>query len=357
MPHGTWSAEDYLDSNGVELDKPVLTRVMITIKGSDVTVDFTGSAPEQSGPVNGLYIGTLSSARGAVRALTAPESPANEGSLRPIKIIVPEHSVYNAGPQSASFMYFQLNIQIVELLNKALYKVLPDKIPACSGGDCCGVGYYGKDPVTGKYWTHLTPVVVGQGASRFADGDAFVAPLDVSCAKNAPAEVLESSYPLSIEKVKLLTDSGGAGKQRGGLASALHVKLPVDATFFSFIEKGKSPHWGIDGGKDGLRNYALVHSKAKGDFEVLKTTGISLDAGDSVMAVAGGGGGYGNPVEREPEAVREDVIDGYVSIEGARNDYGVEIDPNTFDINIKATRRLRRLMSLTPVPTSKEGCR
>jgi N-methylhydantoinase B len=342
MPQGTWSAEDYLDNNGIDLDRPILTKVTVTIQESDITIDFTGSAPEQSGPVNGLWIGTMSSARGAVKALTNPESPANEGCFRPIKIIIPEHSVYSACATAPSFLYFQINIHIIELLNKALYKVLSGKIPACSGGDTCGTGYYGVNPGTGKYWTTLTPCIIGQGASLFSDGDNYVHPLDTSCAKNAPTEVLESSYPLFIEKVELVPDSGGAGKLRGGLGSALQVRLPIPATFFSFIEKGKTPHWGVNGGKEGLRNYALVHSKEKGEFEVLKTTGITLDAGDSVTVIAGGGGGYGDPLEREPEAVREDVIDGYVSPGQAREDYGVVIDPNTFDIDIKATNRLRR---------------
>jgi N-methylhydantoinase B len=342
MPQGTWSAEDYLDSNGIDLDKQVLSRVTITIQESDITVDFTGSAPQQSGPVNGLFIGTLSSTRGAIKALTAPESPANEGSFRPIKVIIPENSVYAASATAPSFMYFQLNIQIVELLNKALYKVLPDRIPACSGGDACGAGYYGINPVTGKYWTTLTPCAVGQGASRYFDGDAYVHPLDLSCAKNAPVEVLESAYPLVVDKVELICDSGGAGKHRGGPGTALHIQLPVPATFFCFIEKGKTPHWGIDGGKDGLRNYSLVHCKEKGEFEVLKSTGISLNPGNSVTVVAGGGGGYGDPLQREPEAVREDVINGYVSFKCAKEEYGVIIYPDNFEIDIKATKRLRR---------------
>jgi N-methylhydantoinase B len=342
MPQGTWSAEDYLDSNGIDLEKPVLTRVTITVQGSDITVDFTGSAPQQNGPVNGLFIGTLSSTRGAIKALTAPESPANEGSFRPVKVVIPENSVYAAGAMAPSFMYFQINIQIVELLNKALNKVLPDKIPACSGGDACGAGYYGINPTTGKYWMTLTPCAVGQGASRYSDGDAYVHPLDTSCAKNAPVEVLESSYPIIVDKVELVRDSGGAGKHRGGPGAALYIQLPVSATFFCFIEKSKTPHWGIDGGKDGLRNYALVHSEEKGEFEVLKSTGISLNAGDSVTVVAGGGGGYGDPLERDVGAIREDVINGYVSVGRARQDYGVVIDPRTLDIDVAATQELRR---------------
>jgi N-methylhydantoinase B len=228
------------------------------------------------------------------------------------------------------------------LINKALYQVIPERIPACSGGDVCGMGYLGVDPETKRFWMTLTPCVIGQGADLFADGANFVHPHDTSSAKNAPSEVLESTSPLFIEKVEFIQDSGGAGKRRGGLGSRLHTRLLTPATFFSFIERGKTPHWGIDGGKEGLRNYALIKSKDKGEFEVLKTTGIPLDKGDTIIGTAGGGGGYGDPLERDLEAVRGDVINGYVSIERAKLDYGVVIDAGTFEIDFEATDKLRR---------------
>jgi N-methylhydantoinase B len=342
MPDGTWTAEDCLDSNGIELDKPVLTRVTITIQGSDITLDFSGSAPEQIGPVNGTFIQALSSCRGVVKAITTPDLPANEGCFRPVKVIAPEGTVYNPSPTAPSFMYFQLSINLIELINKALYQVIPEKIPACSGGDVCGMGYFGVDSETRRFWMALTPCVIGQGADLFADGANFVHPHDTSSAKNAPTEVLESTYPLFIEGVEFIPDSGGAGKHRGGLGSVLRTRLATPATFFSFIERGKTPHWGVNGGKEGLRNYALIESKDKGEFEVLKTTGILLDEGDTVIGTAGGGGGYGDPLERDLEAIRWDVINGYVSVERARLDYGVVIDPGKFEIDVKATDKLRR---------------
>jgi N-methylhydantoinase B len=231
---------------------------------------------------------------------------------------------------------------LIELINKALYQVIPERIPACSGGDVCGLGYSGVDPETGRFWMTLTPCVIGQGADLFADGANFVHPHDTSSAKNAPTEVLESTSPLFIEKVEFIQDSGGAGKRRGGLGSRLHTRLLTPTTFFSFIERSKTPHWGINGGKEGLRNYALVVSKAGGEFEVLKTTGIPLDAGDAVIGTAGGGGGYGDPRERDLEAVRRDVINGYVSVELAKKDYGAIIDPDSFEIDVEATEKLRR---------------
>jgi N-methylhydantoinase B len=159
--------------------------------------------------------------------------------------------------------------------------------------------------------------------------------------QNIPTEILESTFPLFVEKVELIQDSGGAGKHRGGLGSSLQLRLLAPATFYSFIEKSKTPHWGFDGGKDGLRNYAFIQSEATGDFEVLKTPGVPLAEGDRVVVNAGGGGGYGNPLERDIEEVRWDVINGYVSVEHTRQDYGVVIDPHTFEVDVRATQRLR----------------
>jgi N-methylhydantoinase B len=145
-----------------------------------------------------------------------------------------------------------------------------------------------------------------------------------------------------IESYQLVPDSGGAGKYRGGLGSRMQIRLLSPATLFAFIEKAKAPHWGIDGGKEGLRNYSVVQPKDGNEFEVLKTSGMMLEEGCRVIATAGGGGGYGSPLERDVEKVRRDVVNGYISVESARLDYGVIIDPEKLKIDVIATQRLRR---------------
>ncbi len=342
IPDGVYTAEDYLDDNGVDLEVPVLMRVAITVKGRAITLDFTGSAPEQAGPMNGLIVSTLAASRAAVKALTTPELPANEGFYGAIDVIAPQGTVVNAGPSAPTFLYAWVAQIILDLVNKALHEVLPEKVPALSGADVVGQGFVGVEPGTGRYWGTLTPCIVGQGGDFFSDGANYLYPLAAGACKNTPTEVLESAYPLVVERVELIPDSGGAGRRRGGLGSQTCFKLLTPATFFSFIEKGKTPHWGIFGGKDGLRNYALIQSKEKGEFEVLKHPGVELQADDRVIVTAGGGGGYGDPLERDPEAVRRDVIQGYVSIEHARLDYGVVLAPHTLEIDARATEEARR---------------
>jgi len=208
IPDGTWAAEDYIDSNGVDLDKPILTRVTVTVNGSDITIDFTGSDPEQSGPMNGLWVTTLSAARAAVKALTNPKLPANEGFNRPVKVIAPKGCVYNAGSTAPSFLCGNVAQTILELVNRALYKVLPERIPACSGGDVIGNGFFGTDPATGKYWGTITPSIIGHGADFFSDGDSYLMFHSAGASQNIPSEILESEFPMLVEKVELIQDSG-----------------------------------------------------------------------------------------------------------------------------------------------------
>jgi N-methylhydantoinase B len=347
MPDGVYRAEDYLDDNGVDLENRVPLKLAITVKGCKATLDFTGSAPEQRGPMNGLLISTIAASRAAIKALTAPETPANEGFYGAIDVIAPAGTVVNAGPSAPTFLYAWVAQIILDLVNKALHEVLPEKVPALSGGDVVGQGFVGMDPKTGKYWGTLTPCIIGQGGDFFSDGANYLYPLAAGACKNTPTEVLESTYPLVVERVELIQDSGGPGRHRGGLGSRTSFRLPAPATFFSFIEKGKTPHWGIFGGKEGLKNFALVQSKNKGDFEVLKHPGVELGAGDRVIVTAGGGGGYGDPLERDPEAVRSDVIKGYVSPERARQDYGVIVTPD-FKVDTKATEELRARLLRAP---------
>ncbi len=349
IPDGTWTAEDFMDSNGIDLDIPIKTKVMVTVKGSDITIDFTGSDPEQRGPMNGLWVTTLSAARMAVKALTNPELPANEGSNRPITVIAPKGCVYNAGPMAPCFLCGNVASTILELINKALYKVLPERIPACSGGDVCGVGFFGVDHDTGRHWATLSSAAIGNGADFASDGDNGTAHHSIAGgggSQGGSMELTEATYPMVVESYQLVRDSGGAGKYRGGLGSRLQIRLLSTATIFAFIEKARAPHWGIDGGKEGLGNSLAIQPKDKKAFEVLKTSGMQLAEGTLVTATAGGGGGYGNPLERDIGAVRRDVNNGYVSVERARQDYGVVIDPQSSEVDVAATKKLRGDLSI-----------
>ena len=337
---GTWTAEDALDNNGID-NEPIHTKVTITVKGSDITIDLTGSSPEHRGSLNGQLVSTIGATRAAIKALTTPRLPANEGCFRPIKVIAPEHSVFNACSSTTTFLWSWTAHHILELINKALQDVLPEKVPACSGADPCMQGFSGKNPETGEAWGMIIPIVIGQGADLHCDGENYLFHIGGGSPKNTPVEMMELLYPVFIEKAEFIPDSGGPGRQRGGVASQIFYRPLQPLSFFCMIEKAETPRFAVDGGKEGLRNNLFIQFKDNGEKRILKIPGIDLTENDSVRSIAGGGCGYGHPLEREPEMVREDVINGYVTINGAAQDYGVVINPGNFEIDAKATRELR----------------
>lgn len=355
MPDGTWSGEDYMDDNGVERGKPVKIMVTITIKGNSITVDFTGSDKEQKGSTNCPIISTISASRMIAKILTTPELPANEGCFRPLKVIAPPGSVFNPGPMVPTFLYGWPALAAIEVMLKVLAPVFPEKIPTCSGGDLCGVLRYGYHPKTGKFWMEAPIEVIGMGASRLSDGESAMVHIAEACSRNLPVEVEETLDPLLIERYELIQDSGGPGERRGGLGVRRDIRFLAPGALISVIERGRFPHWGANGGMPGARNYVLVKTansevekyaiaKTAEGYEVLKCPSVELAKGDLVSIRTGGGGGYGDPLNRDPEAVRQDVINAYVSVESAERDYGVVIDPHTLEIDIKATERLRKQM-------------
>jgi N-methylhydantoinase B len=341
LKDGTWTAEDYIDNNGIDINKPIYLKVTVTVKGSDITLDYTGSSTEQEGPLNGLLVSTIGSTRATIKALTTPKLPANEGCFRPIKVVAPEHCIYNAGASTPTYLWSWVAHSVLELIGKALYNSLPEKIPACSGADTCLQGFSGKNIDTGEAWGMIIPSVIGQGADYYGDGENYLFHHGGGSPKNTPVEIMESLSPIFIDKAEFIQDSGGPGRRRGGEGFNIIYHPLQQVTFFSMIEKAETPRWGINGGKEGLRNNLLISSKEKGDFRILKTSGIELNAYDRITGIAGGGCGYGNPFERELEMVFDDVKNGYVSVQKAAADYGVVIDPVNLKIDFQATRELR----------------
>jgi N-methylhydantoinase B len=188
-----------------------------------------------------------------------------------------------------------------------------------------------------------TPQPIGMGADLYGDGENCLLHHSEGATRNVPIEVKESRDPLMIERYELRQDSGGSGLHRGGLGMERDYRFLSDGYILGVLERGKFPHWGVKGGKPGARNYGLVTSKQKGQFEILKQPELPLKAGDTVTNYTGGGGGWGDPFNRDPKKVLDDVINEYVSLESAKNEYGVlirKID-SEFIIDQKETDKLR----------------
>jgi N-methylhydantoinase B len=343
MPAGTWSAVDYCDDNGIDRGVPLKVGVSITIdpEAAEVTFDFSESAEQQRGPMNAPLITAISCARMMGKILTAPESAACEGSFRPIKVIAPKGSLFNAHDAAPTNLYGWPALTAVETILKAMAEDFPHRFPAQSGGDLSGCFRYGFDPATGEMWVEANIEGIGQGASAFADGESAVVHIEEACSRNLPVELEETKDPEIVEFYELVPDSGGPGKFRGGLGVRRGYRLLADARMISTLERCVAPHSGVAGGLPGGRTIGILDSSIYGQgHEFMKTPDQPLAKGDLLTIVTGGGGGYGDPLERDVERVVEDVEEGLVTVEAAREFYGVVFDADG-KLDLAATEALR----------------
>ena len=339
LPRGTWSAEDYLDSDGINLDDLIKVRATVTIQDDEMVIDYTGSDPATEGPMN-LPIGaTIGSSALAFKAVTTPDTPANEGNFRPLRVEAPPGSVMHALPPAPTFTLWT-GLLAIEVVTKALAQGMPEIIPACSGGDIFDIMGVGVHPETGQMWLEATNEGVGFGGHAGGDGENGIMHLSEPGCRNNPIEVLETKAPWLIGDYALRQDSGGPGLHRGGLGLRRTYRFLADASALAIVKKTKTKPWGMAGGHDGANGY--VHLRPGTEREEI-TGGIyqSVSDGDVIVNYSGGGGGWGNPLERDPAAVLEDVRNDYVSISAARDDYGVVIDPETMTVDLGATATLR----------------
>lgn len=343
MPEGTWTVEDFMDDNGVDRGKPVEIKIKVTVDKRDNSLifDYTGSAPEQRGPTNSTVICITAFSRLIGKVLTSPNTVANEGSFRPIKVIAPEGSIMNPSRTAPTMLYCWPGFSVVEALLKLLAPIMPDKIPACSGGDLCGFFRYGIHPQHGELWIEANTEGMGQGAHANGDGENALVHIAQACSRNLPVEIEETHDPELIEQYELIQDSGGCGKFRGGLGLRRDYRYLADGEIIGVIERGVAPHWGVLGGKAGRRNYIQYVTNKGEEKEILKCPPMPVYAGELISNRTGGGGGYGSPLERDPEVVLSDVINEYVSLDSARSDYGVVIDSAKGKVDREATSRLR----------------
>ncbi len=339
LPKGTWSAFDYVDDDGVELDKLVKMACTVTITDDEMVVDWSESDDQVSGPINLPYGITMALSSLIFKALTTPDTPATAGNFRPLRIIAPEGNLMHATPPAPTFTLWT-GLLAGEVILKALAQGMPDRIPACSGGDVCTMMGLGMDSRTGRPWLEATNEAVGFGGHAGGDGENGIMHLTESGCRNNPVEVLEVKSPMLIEEYSLRPDSGGPGKHRGGLGITRIYKFLEPSSAITLVKKTKTKPWGMEGGGDGENCHMILRPGT--DKEAVVGGVYEPMAADEVLVNnSGGGGGWGPALERDPEAVLADVREGYVSIEAARRDYGVVIDEATLRLDQAATATLR----------------
>ncbi len=345
VPDGIYAFADYIDNDGIEMDLRRKIQVQITVKGSDITFDFTGSSPQVKGPFNSPPASTISTAYYTVRAVTGSSIPNNSGCFRPIKVILPESSIVNPSPPAPVNSRTATVKRITDVLLGAMVQAVPDRLSAASSGQLLVMALGGIDPLTKRAYVTSELGAGGMGARPTADGIDAVE-TDVSNCMNIPAEAIEMDHPIRIIKSKLWNGSGGAGKFRGGLGLEKVFEVARgEATVTYRGERHTLPPWGVFGGHPGNQGMARIHRRSGEIEEVPAKATLRLGEGDQLRAFTAGGAGYGDPLERDSDRVLEDLLDSRVSPESALEDYGVVIDLKTKTVDedkTSSTRQSRR---------------
>jgi N-methylhydantoinase B len=324
IPDGRYEAEGWLDNDSLHPDgKHLSIRVTVTVSGSDMIVDLTGSQQQNEGPINCGLAATVSAVRVGFKCVTTPQLPINEGSFRSLSVVVPENSMFNARYPAPCCQFGRHLLTMIDTFVKALSLKLPGKLPA---GHYCDLGILsmaGVDSRNGHEFIHGDSSSGGWGASEGWDGESCLIAIQDGDSKNVPAELLEQKYPLRVTQFHLRQDSGGPGKFRGGLGHIRDFEILSDKIkLLTSVERHGYKPWGVSGGLEGTSNNAILDPETRQECEVRKVTNFALKQGAVLSMRSGGGGGFGSPHDRDPEQVLADVIDGYVSRRNASSEYG-----------------------------------
>jgi N-methylhydantoinase B len=339
IPDGVYPYEGIIEGAGQRND--ITIKLTVTVKGSDIHIDFDGTSPQVDWGGNVVYNFTYAYVFMAVKSAFDPDIPINEGAIRPVKMTAPEGTVVNCKFPAAVAARMQIGHFMTEMVFKALANATPDNIIAESGGTPAQTNiFYGKRH-NGKSW--LTMIIRGGGLGASSRMDGHQCAIFPANGANTPVEIFESDTPLMVAERSLVCDSGGPGKMRGGLGRKMVIRVPDDeyapqGPTSIAVQAGRFKYapQGLFGARPGAIARFLVNGQ-NGD-----PSGLTLCAnGDVIQFQSAGGGGYGDPLQRDPEAVEADVRNGYVSIEKAREDYGVIIDSISLKVDPAATASVR----------------
>jgi N-methylhydantoinase B len=349
IPDGVYEAESFMDDDGVNIGKHIPIKVRVEVRNDEMTVDLSGVSPQVAGPYNSGATAGRSASEVAFKFLTTPLLlPINEGSFRPLKVVLPPGRVVSATKPAPVRTWMTVPMTVSDTIFKALASAANDSLLAGHHADLAAPRVFGLDPKSGRAF-HFPPMLSGGGWGALSDADGQSATFCINDGDthNTPVEAGEGRAPIFVSYRRLRQDSGGPGKFRGGLGVAQEVRLLAPGNVLSAMERTLCPPWGLHGGQAASPNrFSVVRQDGAAErFATGKTPGhVALKAGDGFLVEVGGGGGYWNPVERDPERVLADVRSGYVSLEAARRDYGVVIRQNNrqFQIDLVATEKLRK---------------
>ena len=336
FPDGHYSFEDSVENDGIE-DKPYLLRVDVFVQGDEVVADFSGSAAQARGPINATLGVTWSATYNAMFHMTDPSIPKNGGCFRPIRIVAKPGSVTNVNyPAPEVAGNTETHPRLAAIVIGALAECMPERAMASESGTGGNFVFGGHHPEHDEYFACYDLMSGGWGGRSYADGNDCVIAINGNCRFN-PVEVFETRFPFHVEDFAMTSDSGGAGAYRGGLGYHKTLRATTtEITASQCTDRHRIKTWALFGGKEGGNGATLIQNKDRADWRPVteafgkvsssKYSNITLKPGDRVRLSVSGGGGYGRPEDRERELIEEDLREGYITPDGARRDYGFEMD-------------------------------
>ncbi|MHA1565178.1 MAG: hydantoinase B/oxoprolinase family protein [Alphaproteobacteria bacterium] len=323
LPDGQYTAHDTIDGDGV-IDDPITVTVTITIAGDQLEADFTGCPPAVAGPINCARGALQSAVKTVFKALVAPQEPSNEGWFRPLKVTVPDGTIFSATKPSPTGWYYEGSVQASELVWKALAPLSPAQFSAGSYSSLCVI-YLTGTLASGEAFIHIEPTHGGWGAARDRDGASAVISLTDGDTYNCSAELLEAKFPIRVRRYNFNVEGGvGAGQYRGGYGVVREYEiLADDTTLTGSFGRSRTPPWSVDGGAPGsLNKFEVVDGKTGNVTSYGRLDGRVVNSGDLVRILTGGGGGWGDPKRRDPQAIEKDIRLGLLPRALAQATYG-----------------------------------
>jgi len=340
IPDGVYRAVDHLDNDGI-VDKKLRVELALTVAGSSLHFDFSGSDPAAVGPLNLARTTTLSTAYIAVKHLF-PEVPVNGGAFRPTTFTIREGRIVAAAYPSPVSGYLEVIGRVFDVIIGALAQAIPERTPAPAFGTIGVITVGGRHPVSGRYFVAVFPYPGGYGASHDGDGLVHGTP-PVSMANFMSLEMSEHRYPIRFDDFAMREDSGGAGRHRGGCGSTYRFRVLSDCVVSALGDRIDHLPFGIAGGHDAAPNRISVRVNGQDSIPPMRSKfeKLPMRPGDGMTAASPGGGGFGDPVERDIDAVERDLNLGYIGLRTAQEVYGVEVE-STAPVGDRVTYRLVR---------------
>ena len=341
LPDGDYAARDVVDGDG-DTEDGIPIQVMVRIRGSEIEVDFTGSSPARKAPINCSRGALISAVKTVMKALVAPQEPSNEGWFRPLKVTAPDGTIFTAQKPSPTGWYYEGVAQASDLVWKALAPLVPERFSAGSYLSLCAT-YLSGSSADGLF-VHIEPQNGGWGATHGRDGASGMIGVTDGDTYNYSVELLEAKFPLLIRRYQYNTEAGvGGGRYRGGFGLLREYEIESDdVVLHASYGRTATPPWGVEGGLVGSLN-AIEVVRAGARQRLTRPPHFPLQRGDRVVILTGGGGGWGEPRLRDPDAVARDVRDDFMTVADAAAIYGVVIDPSSRTVDRAATAELRRM--------------